>query len=74
MEKEVRELIKNEINPQLADHKGACQFKSLNGAVVTIKLVGGCQGCPGRQMTFLGAIRPFIIENCVGVEDVILED
>jgi Fe-S cluster biogenesis protein NfuA len=69
---EIKTLIEEVVNPQLEGHGGCCLFKSFENGVVTVELAGGCKGCPGRQRTFLNGIKPFLLENCEGVKDVVL--
>ena len=69
---EIKTIIEEVINPQLEGHGGCCVFKSFEDGVVKVSLAGGCAGCPGRQRTFLGGIKPFLMENCPDVKDVVL--
>lgn len=70
---QVRNVIDGQINPMLASHNGACELVSLNESVALIKLKGGCQGCPGRQLTFLKGIKPILLNNCSNLLDVKLD-
>lgn len=73
MENELKKVINEIVNPQLASHNGSCELVSLYDSVALIRMQGGCKGCPGRQMTFLNGIKPLLMENCDGLIDVILE-
>lgn len=66
----IKELVEKEVNPMLAMHGGSCEIVDLNDNTVSIKLTGGCRGCPGKQMTFVNGIKPFLLENIQGLKDV----
>lgn len=73
METKINDLIKDRINPVLAQHNGGCQLVKLENNVATIKLIGSCTGCPGKKHTFLQNVKPFMLEEIPGLEDVTLE-
>ena len=66
----VKDTIEHSINPVLAQHGGACEFKGVCDGVLTIALTGGCAGCPRRKHTFFGSIRPFLLEHHPELKDV----
>ncbi|MBF0441456.1 MAG: NifU family protein [Oligoflexales bacterium] len=68
----VKEIIENEINPQLESHSGGCEVVSVEDGVVTIRLLGGCAGCPGRRMTLLNGIVPILKKRIPEIKDVVL--
>lgn len=69
---EIKTIIEEVINPQLEGHGGCCKFESFENGVVKVSMAGGCKGCPGRQRTFSEGIRPFLLEHCEGVKEVVL--
>jgi Fe-S cluster biogenesis protein NfuA len=72
-ENEIKKVIEEKINPQLALHGGACEFvKVSEEGVVTVRLSGGCAGCPSRNMTLLGGITPVLKEYVHEVTKVVL--
>ncbi len=70
MKEKIEDVIVNEINPKLALHGGGCELVSCEEGVVTVRLTGGCCGCPGRQMTLMGAIVPMLRAKVDGIKDV----
>jgi len=74
MEKIIKQLLDDEINPVLADHKGGCELVSVEGSTANLRLLGGCVGCPGRKHTFGQQVIPFLINNVEGLEQVNLVD
>lgn len=72
MENKIREVIEKDINPGLASHGGGCELLSYKNGVVTVRLSGGCAGCPGRQMTLLNGIAPILKKKVPEVKEIIL--
>lgn len=69
---EIEELIRTEINPQLALHAGGCELVDVEDGVVTLKLFGGCSGCPSSQITLFNGIVPIFRQHLPEVKDVML--
>jgi len=71
----IQTLLDEQVNPVLGKHKGAAEIVKYNRTTkeVSIRLTGGCNGCPGQKNTFMRGIRPFLIANSEGlVEEVVL--
>lgn len=62
---EVIKVVEDEINPYLALHAGSCQVQGLNPEtkIVSIRLNGGCAGCPSSAMTLYNGIVPILQEH-----------
>ena len=69
---EIKEIIENEINPQLKFHNGSCELLDVDDGVVTIRLFGGCSGCPSSSITLFNGIAPILKERITDIKDVIL--
>lgn len=74
MKETIEFLIKNEINPILAQHSGGIELVSVKDDTANIRLLGGCRGCPGRKHTFGKQVIPFLLNNVEGLENVNLVD
>jgi len=74
MRKEIEEIIEKEINPQLALHAGSCELVDVEEGVVTIKLFGGCSGCPSSAITLFNGITPILKEKLPEIKDVLLAE
>lgn len=70
MKDRLLDLITNEINPELARHRGGCELVEVNDGVAIIKLTGSCNGCPGRKHTFSKKVIPFLLANVEGLTQV----
>ena len=72
LKNQVLRIIEEEINPQLKLHAGNCELLEINNDVVTIKLIGGCTGCPSSLLTIFDSIVPILKEKIPEIKDVIL--
>lgn len=70
MKTKLLDLITNEINPQLARHRGGCELVSVDDNTASIRLTGSCTGCPGKIHTFNKNIIPFLLANVEGLKAV----
>lgn len=68
----VKKVIEEEINPQLELHAGGCELIDIDDGVVTLRLFGGCSGCPSSQMTLFNGIVPILKEKFPDIKDVVL--
>ncbi len=46
MIEKIKEIIEKEINPVLELHAGGCELLDVDDGVVTLRMFGGCSGCP----------------------------
>ncbi len=72
MIEQIKEIIESEINPQLALHAGGCELLDVDDGVVTIRLFGGCSGCPSSHITLFNGIVPILKEKFPEIKDVLL--
>ncbi len=64
----VRYLIDNEINPQLASHRGHVTLEEVTAdGVVYLRFGGGCHGCGMADVTLKQGIEKTLIEKVPGV-------
>ena len=72
MIEQIKGIIVNDINPYLELHSGGCELLDVDDGVVTIRLFGGCSGCPSSQITLFNGIMPIFKEKMPEIKDVIL--
>lgn len=72
MIKKIQQVVNSEINPYLASHGGGCEVLDYTDGALTIRLLGGCSGCPSTQMTLLNGIIPILKENVPDLNKIIL--
>ena len=64
----VRWLVENEINPQLAQHRGHVSVQEVTAdGVVWLRFGGGCHGCGMADVTLKQGIEKTLIEKVPGV-------
>lgn len=68
----IRDTITSDVNPYLELHAGGCELLDVDDGIVTIRLYGGCSGCPSSQITLFNGIIPILKEKIPEIEDVVL--
>ncbi|WP_411834873.1 NfuA family Fe-S biogenesis protein [Pseudoxanthomonas mexicana] len=64
----VRWVIDNEINPQLAQHKGRVSVQEVTGdGVVLLRFGGGCHGCGMADVTLKQGIEKTLMARVPGI-------
>ncbi|MBP6218375.1 MAG: NifU family protein [Oligoflexales bacterium] len=71
---QIEKIITEDINPYLAMHQGGCELLSYEEGVVSLRMFGGCSGCPSSQITLFNGIVPIFKEKMPEIKDVILEN
>jgi Fe-S cluster biogenesis protein NfuA len=73
MKELIEKIIEEDINPYLAMHQGGCEYVSYENQILTIRMHGGCSGCPSSQLTLFNGIIPIFKEKMPEIEDVMLD-
>ena len=73
MFEEIQKVVETDINPQLALHGGSCDVIDYEEGVLTIRLTGGCSGCPSSRMTLMNGIIPILRDRFDNIRSVVLE-
>lgn len=72
MVEKIKEIIEAEVNPMLQLHQGGCELLDVEDGVVTLRLYGGCSGCPSSQITLFNGIVPILKERIPEIKDIVL--
>ncbi len=72
MIEQIKQIIEQDINPYLELHQGGCELIDVEDGIVTLRLFGGCSGCPSSQITLFNGIVPILKEKIPEVRDVVL--
>lgn len=67
---EVQEVISKEIDPILALHAGSCTLLKVENNIITVRLEGGCVGCPSSKLTLFNGIIPILQDKFPNLIDV----
>jgi Fe-S cluster biogenesis protein NfuA len=70
----IKDIIRDEINPYLRMHSGACELVDYDDGIVSLKLSGGCSGCPSSKITLFNGIMPILKEKLPEIKDVVLSE
>lgn len=70
MESEIKRVLKEQVSPMLAFHRGDAEFVSFTDGVVQLRLKGTCKGCPLAELTLKEGIEMILKENFNGIERV----
>ena len=61
-------VIENEVNPQLATHRGSVSVQEVTAdGVVVLRFGGGCHGCGMADITLKNGIEKTLLEKVPGV-------
>jgi len=69
---QIKQVIESEINPQLQLHAGGCELLDVDDGIVTLRMYGGCSGCPSSAITLFNGIVPILKEHFPDIKDVVL--
>ena len=72
MKKLLQKFIDKEINSMLQLHNGSCELVDVEDNIASIRLKGGCVGCPSSNITLYTYIVPQIKAKFPKITDVIL--
>ena len=73
MREQIEKVIEEDINPYLEMHAGGCELIDVDAeGVVTLRLHGGCSGCPSSQITLFNGILPIFKDKIPEIKDIIL--
>ncbi len=70
MESEIKKVLKEQVSPMLAFHRGDAEFVSYEDGVVNLRMKGTCKGCPLAALTLKEGIEAILKENFNGIERV----
>jgi len=70
MESEIKKVLKEQVRPMLAFHRGDIDFVSFEEGVVSVRMKGTCKGCPLATLTLKEGVEMILRENLNGIERV----
>ena len=60
MDEKIKNVIKNEISPMLAQHGGSVEFVEFKDGIVKVKLMGACATCGYAQETLKNLVEEIL--------------
>lgn len=73
MEEQITQVLKEKVDPVLAQHYGGAILTGFENNVAKVRLTGACASCPSAQSTIEDVVKEIVMESCPEVEDVILD-
>lgn len=70
--KQIRDCLAGELAAQLKLHAANCEAVDYRNGVLTLKLLGGCSGCPSSQAAIFNSIVPLLQQKFPNIKDVLL--
>lgn len=59
---QVQAVIDDQINPMIAAHGGSVKVSDVQGDIVFVTMMGGCQGCAGARATLQHGVEAAVME------------
>lgn len=73
MEEDVRRTIEEKIRPGVQLDGGDIELVDVADGVVTIRLIGACDGCPMSPVTLRAAVERILMQEVPQVREVVAE-
>ena len=72
MERDVQELLNQQINPQIKSHGGQVDVVRYDedDSILYIEMSGGCQGCSSSAVTLKHGVEKMIYEEFLDIDDI----
>ena len=69
MEDTIRKILKEKVDPILANHYGGAMLTAIEDGVAYIKFTGACAQCPSAQDTLEQVVRDAVMSECSEIKD-----
>ena len=71
-ERDVQELLNQQINPQIQSHGGQVDVirYDVDDSILYIEMSGGCQGCSSSAVTLKHGVEKMIYEEFPAIDDI----
>jgi len=73
MEEQIRNVLKEKVDPVLSAHFGGSTLTRLDDGVAIVRLTGACASCPSAQMTLEEVVKDILMQEVEGLKDVVLD-
>jgi Fe-S cluster biogenesis protein NfuA len=73
MTEQVNALIKR-VRPYLQRDGGDIEIIRIEGGIVSVKMLGACDGCMAIDITLKQGIETMLLENVPGIIGVVMEE
>lgn len=73
MSKEIEAILKEKVDPVLAEHFGGAVLTKFVDGVAYVKMTGACASCPSAQSTVEDVVKDILMSESKEVKDVVLD-
>lgn len=73
MEDRIKEVLRDKVDPLLANHFGGVVLTAFEGGIVYVRLTGSCSTCPSAQYTIEDVVKGIVMDEIPEVKDVVLD-
>lgn len=73
MEEQITRILKEKVDPVLAEHYGGAMLTGFENNIAKVRLTGACASCPSAQDTIQDVVKEIVMEHCPEVKDVVLD-
>ncbi|MGI6257908.1 MAG: NifU family protein [Anaerovoracaceae bacterium] len=73
MSKNIEKILKEKVDPVLAEHFGGATLSKFDDGVAYVKLTGACASCPSAQSTVEDVVKEILMAETKEVKDVVLD-
>lgn len=74
MKERIDKVLKEKVDPVLAQHYGGAYMTGLSeDNVLKVKLTGACASCPSAQYTIEDVVKTIVMQEIPEIKDVILD-
>ncbi len=73
MEDTIIKILKEKVDPILANHYGGAMLTAIEDGVAYIRFTGACAQCPSAQDTLEQVVRDAVMSECSEIKDVRLD-
>jgi Fe-S cluster biogenesis protein NfuA len=70
---QINQIIQTKVNDQLKFHMGKCELVSWHQPVLTIKILGGCSGCPSSALALYNQVSEILRSELPYIEEIELK-
>jgi len=70
MQEEIKKVLRENVNPILAQHNGAAEFSAYEEGVVYVRMSGSCGTCPSAQSTLEDIVKAELTDKLPTIQDV----
>ncbi len=67
----VLQVLEEIVNPQIASHGGRAELVGVDGSIVYLRMMGGCQGCSSASATLSQGIEVILLDRVPEITEVI---